>query len=234
MTHPYPMPGLEVAMLRGREANQAFEIVGVVADVKTNGLTSKTPDEIFYPFRQMPRLDAAIVARASADAEALAPLFRAAVAAVDASVPVARFATMERRLAESLGPERTIAGLTTVFAALAVLLAAVGLYAVVAHGVAARTVEFGIRMAVGADRRAIVRLVLSQAMRLVAAGIGCGVLAAAFGSTLLATQLYQVSPRAPWVYGLVSVVFVAIGIAASLTPALRAARVDPVVSLSGS
>jgi predicted permease len=221
-------------ILRGHEANQAFEIVGVVSDVKTNGLRSATPDEIFYPFRQLPRPDAAIVARTNGNAELLAALFQSAVAAIDPDVPVARFATMDSRLAATLGPERTMAGLTSAFAALAVLLAAVGLYAVLAHGVSSRTVEIGIRMAVGADRAAIVRLVLSQAMRLVAFGIGCGVIAAALLSRLLAAQLYELSPTTPWVYALVSVVFAAIGVAASLAPALRAAHVDPVVSLGGS
>jgi ABC-type antimicrobial peptide transport system permease subunit len=141
---------------------------------------------------------------------------------------------MDRRFSDTLGGERTIAGLTTVFAALAVLLAAVGLYAVLAHGVTSRTVEIGVRMAVGADRAAIVRLVLSQAMRLVIAGIACGVVAAAIGSRLLAAQLYDVNPRTPWAYALVSVLFAGIGVAASVAPAWRAARIDPVVSLGGS
>jgi len=221
-------------LVRGREADQAYEIVGVVADVKTNGLTSATPDEIFYPFRQLPRLESAIVARTSASAEALLPVFRSAVAAVDPNVPVARFATMDRRLADTLGPQRTVAGLTIVFAAVAMLLAGIGLYAVLAHTVAARTVEIGIRLAIGASRAHILRLVLLQGMRLVAYGIACGLIAAALGSKLLAAQLYHVSPTTPWVYISVGVVFAVIGVTASLMPAVRAARVDPVISLSGS
>ena len=89
---------------------------------------------------------------------------------------------MDRRLAETLGPERTIAGLTSAVAGLAVLLAAIGLYAVLAHGVASRTVEIGIRMAIGADRAAIVRLVVGQAIRLVTIGVACGMVAAALES----------------------------------------------------
>jgi ABC-type antimicrobial peptide transport system permease subunit len=139
---------------------------------------------------------------------------------------------MDERMRATLGPDRTMAALTAAFAAVALLLASVGLHAVLAHGVTARTVEFGIRMAVGADRGAIARLVLGQGLRLVAIGIACGLGAAALGGRVVASQLYGVSPRDPIAYGVVALVFVLVGGAASLIPAIRAARTDPIECLS--
>jgi putative ABC transport system permease protein len=221
-------------VLRGRDADQPYEIVGVVADVKTNGLRSITPDEVFYPFRQIPRANAAIVARTAGDPEALGPVIQAAVAAVSPDQPVSRFASMDRRLRGTLGGERVVAALTTGFAGIALILAAVGVYAVLAHNVSARTVEIGIRMAIGADRINIVRLILSQGMRLVALGMINGVSSAMIASRFLATLLYEVSPYDPWAYGLVAATFVAVGIIASFAPAVRASRVDPLSSLNAT
>ncbi len=219
---------------RGREADQLFEIVGVVSDVKTNGLRLPTPDETFYSFRQLPRSPAAIVARTSKGEPAqLGSLFQAAASAVDPKEPIAGFGSMEQRLADTLGVERVMSGVTAVFAALALLLSAVGLYAVLAHSVATRTAEIGIRMAIGAERGSVVGLILSQGIRLVGAGILVGLAAAAAGARLLASQLYQVNAWDPWVYSLVAVVFAVVGIAASLAPAVRASRVDPLTALRG-
>jgi ABC-type antimicrobial peptide transport system permease subunit len=139
---------------------------------------------------------------------------------------------MDRRLAGTFATERAIATLTAAFAGLALLLASVGLYAVLAHSVAARTVEIGIRMAIGAERGALVRLVLWQGMRLIVAGIAAGLLAAAAAARAVSSQIYEIDPRNPWIYVLVAAVFAAVGIAASLAPALRASRVDPLTSLN--
>jgi predicted permease len=221
-------------MLRGREADQAFAIIGVVADVKTNGLQSVAPDEIFYSFRQVPRATAAIVARTAADPDTLGPVMQAAVADVDPHVPISRFASMDRRLRGTLGTERLMASLASAFAGLALLLAAVGLYAVLAHHVAARTIEIGIRMAMGADRRAIEGLIITQALRLVAIGTAIGLATAAIASPALIVQLYGVSPYDPGTYGLVTAVFIGVGLCASWVPARRAARVDPLASLNAA
>ena len=220
-------------LLRGREA-APYEIVGVVADVRTNGLIEPVPDEVFYAFRQSPRPNATIVARTSADPERLEPLMQSAVAAVDRSQPLFGFASMDRRLERALGPQRILAGLTLAFSALAMLLASIGLYAVLAHGVALRTREIGIRLAVGAGRAAIVRLVVAQGLRLVGAGIAAGLLAASVASPALAPRLFEVSPRDPLLYAGIALLFGAIGVVASLAPAIRASRIDPAISLSGS
>ena len=165
---------LGAVVLRGREADQPFQIVGVIADVKTNGPNNYAPDELFLPFRQVARTAAAIVRADQPATGASAPLIRAAVAEANPELPISGFTTMDDALAATLGPERILAGLTSAFAVTALLLASVGLYAVLAHSVTARTVEIGIRMAVGAGRGTILQLIVGGAMRLVAVGIACG------------------------------------------------------------
>lgn len=219
-------------ILRGRNANERYEIVGVVADVKTNGLTAAPPDEIFYPFWQIPRPNVAIVAKARQDPHTLEPIFRGAVSDVDRLLAVARFGSMEENLAATLGAQRVLAGVTTAFAALALALASIGLYAVLAHNVSTRTVEIGIRMAVGASRRAIATLVLRQAFVLVSIGIGCGLAVAALGSTAIASQLYGVRPTYPAAYIGVALLFWSVGLAAAVAPVVRATRIDPLRSLN--
>jgi putative ABC transport system permease protein len=221
-------------ILRGRNADQAHQIVGVVADVKTYGLRAATPDEIFYPFRQLPRANVAIVARTAGSPSALEPVFRAAAASIDPLQPIAAFAPMEQRMAGTIGVERVMAAVTAAFAVLALVLASIGLYAVLAHGVAMRRTEIGIRMAIGAERPAIVKLILMQGMRLVAVGIGAGLGAAVAVSGLVDAQLYGVGARDPRVYLVIAGLFAAVGALASLAPALRASRVDPLVSLRAS
>jgi ABC-type antimicrobial peptide transport system permease subunit len=207
--------------------------VGVVADVKTNGLQFPTPDETYYPFRQLSRGTAAIVARTAKDPALLATVFQAAVSEVDPNEPISGFASMNRRFAGTLGTERVMSGVTAVFAGLAIFLSAVGLYAVLAHSVAARSTEIGIRMAIGARRESVIKMVLSQGMRLVVIGIVGGLVAAASGARALASLLYQVDPHDPWVYLVVGAVFATVGVAASVAPAVRASRVDPVICLRG-
>src|SRR4029079_6642615 len=166
-----------------------------------NGLTQPVPDEVFYAFRQWPRASATFVARTSGDPELLGPLMQSAVTAVDRAQPLLGFASMNRRLETTLGPQRILAGLTLAFSVTAVLLASIGLYAVLAHNVALRTNEIGIRLAIGAGRTEIVRLVVSQGLGLVGAGIAAGLLAAGVVSPVLAPRLFEVQPRDPWLYG---------------------------------
>jgi predicted permease len=214
-------------ILRGREADQPFEIVGVVEDVKTNGLRNATPDEIFYVFRQAPRANVAVVARTAGDPAALVAAFNGAISQVDQNQAWARFAPMSERLSGTLALERSLAGVAATFAAVATLVAAIGLYAVLAHTVVVRRTELGVRLALGAHPGAVMRLVVGQSMRTVLIGIAAGLSAAWLGSVTLAGQLYGVSPRAVWVYGLVALVFAAVGLAAAIVPSLRASQVNP-------
>jgi predicted lysophospholipase L1 biosynthesis ABC-type transport system permease subunit len=219
--------------MRGVNADRAFEIVGVVENVSTNGLRAAIPDEIYFPFDQLPRPTPAIVARTDGDPDQLSRVFTTAVAELDPALPIARFASMDDRIRLSLGPDRTLALLGSAFAFVAAFLAALGLYAVLAHGVAARRVEIGIRMAIGASRRSIVRLIVLQASRLAGMGLALGLVAAAFAARTLQAQLFGVSAHDFWIFAAVTAGFGVMSLAAAWLPARRASRVDPLSALAG-
>ena len=224
-------------ILRGRDADVAAEIVGVIRDVKTNGLNVPAPDEVYYPMRQMGRPGMAVVARVSStgttgsDAASLQGAIRAAVASVDRNQPISFFATLETNIAQSLGAQRIVASLTTVFAALALALSAVGLYSVLAYAVSQRRAEIGIRMALGAKRAQVVRLVMQGGLQLVAAGLVLGLAGAAGAARLIRTLLFNIQPLDPLVYGGVAVLFTVVAALACLLPSLGASRIDPLVAL---
>jgi predicted permease len=218
-------------LLRGKDADLRHEIVGVIADVKTNGVNAPTPDEIYYPMRQLGQPGMGVVAGTDRDASALQAIIRAAVADVDNDQPISFFTTMDASVAQSLGVQRIVASLTGAFAGLALALAALGLYSVVAYAVAQRTGEIGIRMALGAQPRQIVVREMRGGMRLVAIGVLAGLAAAAGAARLIQTLLFDVQPLDPIVYGSVAALFAVVAALACLVPSLRASRVDPLVAL---
>jgi predicted permease len=218
-------------LLRGRDAEIAAEIVGVIRDVKTNGLNAPTPDEIYYPMRQLGRPGMAVVGRVDGDPASLQSAIRAAVAAVDRNQPISFFATLETNIAQSLGAQRIVASLTAVFAALALVLSAVGLYSVLAYAVSQRRSEIGIRMALGAKRGQVVRLVMRGGLQLVAIGLVIGFAGAAGAARLIRSLLFNVQPLDPLVYGGVAVLFTVVATLACLLPSLRASRIDPLLAL---
>jgi predicted permease len=218
-------------LLRGRDAEIASEIVGVIHDVKTNGLNVPAPDEVYYPMRQLPQPGMAVVARTDGDAAGLQGVIRSAVATVDKNQPISFFATLETNIANSLGTQRIVASLTTMFAGLALLLSAVGLYSVLAYAVSQRRSEIGIRMALGAQRAQVVRLVMIDGLVLVATGLVIGLAAAAGAARLIQTLLFDVRPFDPSVYAGVALLFTLVAALACLMPSLRASRIDPLVAL---
>jgi ABC-type antimicrobial peptide transport system permease subunit len=181
----------------------------------------------------VPRPTASIVLRRGATGDAGPSVIQTAVSKVNPDLAISDYTTMEEALAATLGPERILAQLTAVFALMAVVLAAVGLYAVLAQSVATRTVEIGIRLALGAAPPSILRLIVQEAICLVAVGTSCGLCAAALASRLAAAQLHGVSPYDPASYAGVALTFAAIGVVSALVPAWRATRVDPMVVLHG-
>jgi putative ABC transport system permease protein len=218
-------------LLRGPDADIRVEIVGVVGDVKSTGLTAPPPDEIYLRLRQLAEPLTFIVVRTDGDPAALRSLLRSTVIDLDRNQPIAQFQTLEASLAEALGAQRVAAWLSMVFAAVALLLSALGLYSVLAYAVTQRTSEIGIRMALGAQRQEVVALVLRSGLKLVAVGLLAGLGAAAGAARLIQTLLYYVTPLDPLIYAAVSVLFASVAIAACLLPSLRASRIDPIIAL---
>lgn len=220
-------------LLRGPNADVAHEIVGVIRDVKTRGLTQPAPDEIYYPMRQLGRPGMAVIAKLadSSDATNLQSILRSAVASVDKDQPISFFTTLETTVANSLGAQRIVASLTTIFAGIALVLAAVGLYSVLAYAVSQRTNEIGIRMALGAQRGQVVGLIMRSGFKLVALGLTIGLVASAGAGRLIQTLLFDVRPYDPFIYAAVATLFALVAALACLIPSLRASRIDPLVAL---
>jgi ABC-type antimicrobial peptide transport system permease subunit len=208
-------------------------IVGVVGDVKSNGLNVAAPDAVYYALRQFGRSGMAVAARTTGNAADLQAVLRAAVAAVDKDQPISFFQTMDVALSQSLGVQRIVAALTGVFALIALVLAAVGLYAVVSYAVTQRTGEIGIRMALGARPGQVLSLIMKSGLTLVAIGVALGLASAAGTAQLIAAQLSNVRPLDPVVYVSVAVFFAMVAATACLVPAARASRINPVVALGG-
>jgi ABC-type antimicrobial peptide transport system permease subunit len=218
-------------LLRGRDAELAHTIVGVIQDVKSNGLNSPVPDEIYYPMRQLGRASMNVTARTTGDASALQNAIQAAVSKVDRDQPISFFQTLEVSLANSLGVQRIMATMTGIFAGIALVLAAVGLYSVVAHGATQRTGEIGIRMALGARPGQVLGLIMRGGLKLVAIGVVLG-LAGAVGTTrLMQTLLSNVQPLDPVVYASVAMFFGLVAAMACFVPSFRASRIDPLQAL---
>ena len=210
--------------------NLRVEIVGVIRDVKSAGVNAPTPDEGYFPLRQVPRSGMNIVAKTDGDASALQAPIRNAVATVDKTQAVSFFATMESTLSLSLGTQQLVAALTGVFAALALALSLIGLYAVLAYLVSQRTPEIGIRMALGATERQVVGLIMRSGLGLVAVGMVLGLAGAAAASRLIRQLLFGVGPLNPLIYLGVAVLFAVVAALACLGPSLRASRIDPLVA----
>jgi predicted permease len=208
------------------------EVVGVVGDVKNNGLAREPMREMYTPYPQRPWPAMQFAVRvAGGDPLALANAVRAAVQDVDRDLPITRVETMGAALADSVATERLMTSLLLAFAVVALVMAAAGLYGVIAYTVAERTQEIGVRMALGADPRAVVRLVAADGLRLTAVGMIAGTLAAGVASRAMRGVLFDVSPTDPMTYAAVLVLFAATACAALVVPARRALGVDPLTAL---
>jgi predicted permease len=218
-------------LMRGQNADVKMQIVGVIHDVKTNGLNSPTPDEMYFAMRQVGPPGMGVLARTGGDPAGLQSQIRAAVAAVDPDQAISFFATLETNVAQSLGVQRIVASLTAIFAVLAAALAAVGLYSVLTYLVSQRTSEIGIRMALGAQPAQVIRMVMATGLRLVAVGIALGLAAAAAVARLIQSLLFEVRPLELSLYAGVAMLFTLVAALACLLPSLRASRIDPLLAL---
>ena len=209
------------------------EVVGVVGHVRNEGLEGESRAQYYVPHGSGNASATNMFVAVSTDGNpaALAPAVRGAIAGVDRDLPVFRVTTMEKMVAESLTQRRFSMTLFGVFAALALALAVVGLYGVMSYSVAQRTHEIGLRMALGAQGRDVLRMVVGQGMGLVLVGLALG-LAGAFALTrLMASLLYGVSAADPLTYAGIAVLLAAVAFLASYLPARRATKVDPMVAL---
>jgi len=153
------------------------------------------------------------------------------VASVDKDQAISFFATMDSNIDQSLGVQRIVASLTVVFAALALVLASVGLYSVLAYAVGQRTAEIGIRMALGAQTSQVLTLIMTSGLRLVAIGLIIGLAAAGIAARVIQGLLFNVRPLDPLIYALVAALFAIVAAVACLVPSLRASRIDPLEAL---
>jgi predicted permease len=209
-----------------------FTVVGVVGNVRQASLDRAPLPEMYMAYGgQYSNTEQTLVVKSSVPPATLLPLLREQVRAVDPFVPVYEVQSMDQVLAESLGARRLSLTLVGAFAALALILAASGLYGVIAFLVAQRTSELGVRMALGADRGRILRLILGQGARLAGAGIVIGLAGALAFSRLMASLLYGVSVRDTLTFAIALVSLGVTALLASLVPALRAARTTPLVAL---
>jgi len=206
-------------------------VVGVVADVKQYGLDSEQKTQFYRPLRQLPLRTLTLVLRTSVEPAGLTTGLRDAVAAVDADLPIDSVRSMGQLLSDASAPKRLSLLLLGSFAVTALLLAAVGIYGVLAFSVAQRTQEIGIRMALGARRRDVQWMVLGQGLRLALVGVAVGLAAAPALTRLMTGLLFGVSPTDPATLATVCALLIAVAGLASLVPAHRASRVDPMISL---
>jgi putative ABC transport system permease protein len=172
-----------------------------------------------------------VIVRSAQSLEQMTAQLRRALAEVDGDVPLERVQTMDAALAIELEAPKFSMLMLTLFAAVALALASVGIYGVISYNVTQRTSEIGVRVALGAQRRDVVRLVVGQAMAMAAAGVVVGVLLAVWGGKGLSSLLFGVGPRDPVVLGAASVFLLAVAFAAAMAPALRAMRIDPTIAM---
>jgi predicted permease len=210
---------------------QASEIIGVVGDVHQTGLDTAPEPTVYWPHPELVMSGMTILLRTANDARALVPAVRAQLQQLDPELPMAAVATMDQLLVDSLSRSRFTMLLLGIFAAVALLLAAVGIYGLIAYSVTQRTQELGIRIALGAQRRDVLRLVLSQGTRLTLLGVAIGVFAALAFSRLLSTLLFSVSATDPFTFAGVACLLAMVALLACFIPARRATRVDPIVAL---
>jgi putative ABC transport system permease protein len=224
---------LNHAFVIGPNSDIVVRIVGVAHDVKTIGLNVPSPDEIYFPLTQRGPSFCTVVAQARPGlaASTVIPALRRVLAELDPHVALAAPQTMDQLVEQSLGVQRLTLALLLVFAALAALLAAVGLYSVMAYAVTRRTGEIGVRLALGASPRDIFGLVLRAGGTQVGLGLALGFVASLGATRLLGQALFEVKPFDPLVYTVVAFAFAAIAALACLIPARRAMQVDPLVAL---
>ena len=210
-------------------SNVSREIVGVVGDVRDVALSQKPGPMMYVPFAQAPLYGGEVVVRSSLSASSVAAAIRQAVHSIDKDLPVTDVESFPDALGASIAQERFRTLLLGSFSAIALVLAAVGIFGVISYSASQRTHEIGIRMALGAQRRDVLRLILGQGAKLALLGLGIGAVFAFLLTRLIASLLYGVSATDPLTFGAVAIVLLGVAVTACYIPARRAMRVDPMV-----
>jgi putative ABC transport system permease protein len=230
--------------IKPRWLNDWWEVVGVVGDVRENSMTQNLPEwldgEIYTPYGphaiqgsgpEAPPAELTLVIRTTEESTQLGRELQGVVSGLNGDVPVTQIETLHGWLSEAVAGPRSTASLFSIFAGLAVILGAVGVYGVISYSVAQRTREIGIRVALGATRKQVLLLVVGYGARLAVVGVGIGLIGALLLTRLMASLLYGVGAADPLIYFAVAVLLVFIALAASYIPARRAMGVDPVIAL---
>jgi predicted permease len=215
-----------------RGEGHPVEIVGLVRDGKAASLREKPERFVYMPYMQEKSIGAlTYYVRSKVDADNFGAQLRAAVRRVDPTLPVTALKTMKAQIGESLFVERMVAALSAAFGLLATVLAAIGLYGVMSYAVTQRTREIGLRVALGADSRSVLMLVLKEVAILAAIGVAIG-LPGGFGlGKVIESQLFGLNARDPFTFLVATLALVTTAFVAGLIPAVRAARVDPMTAL---
>jgi putative ABC transport system permease protein len=208
-----------------------LEVIGVIGHVKNQGVDRPSRATIYRPYFQEAESYMTVVVRADDCTETLTAAIRSEVAKIDPDQPIFRIRTLEQYLADKRVPRRVSSVTMVAFAAVALVLAAVGLYGLMAYSVSQRTREIGIRMALGAKAMDILRMVFGEVGRLTILGVALGLLAAFFITPFMASQLFGVSARDPWMFIGIVLVLGTVTMVSALLPARRASRVEPLVAL---
>jgi predicted permease len=208
-----------------------LEIVGVVGDLRHDGFDRGVRPELFVPFAQQPFGSMTFVVRTKADAAALVPELRRQIWAIDPLQTFYQTSTLEALVDDSVAARRFSAGLIASFAFIALALAATGIYGLISMSTAQRTQEIGVRIALGADRGSILRLIVGEGVISVAVGFAIGALAALAVTRALTRLLFDVTPGDPETFAIASLLLALVGVGASYVPARRATRVDPISAL---
>jgi predicted permease len=208
-----------------------IEIVGVAQDAKYFELRGDMPPSIYLPYFQEPASDAYFAVRTMGEPTAMFALIRQAVREIDSSLPISDFKTVRQQVESAWAQERLFATLSGFFGLLALSLAAIGLYGVMAYGVARRRNEIGIRMALGAQRHDVIRMILGESLLLVALGLGVGLATALATTRLISAQLFGLAPNDPLTITMATLLLVGVAALAGYLPARKAAQTDPMLVL---
>jgi predicted permease len=210
---------------------QGVTIIGVAGDIKSDGFEAPSVPHIYVPLGQFAPVNAVVFLRSKANAEHLGEAVRHEVESVDPNVPVHSISSMDQIIARSVADRRFALELLGVFAAVALLLAAIGIYGVMSYSFSQRAHEVGIRMALGAQRLDILRMAVGEGMRVVLVGLASGLAAAAIMTRFFQSMLFNVAPADPTTFLSVSAILAGVAFLACYIPAKRATRVDPLIAL---